>query len=402
MGIKEIKEKGKAGRYRSEVKKASIEGIEIDNYFERKIYEEGELVETITEKRKLPEKVKPPHIVPPPVAEAKLLLIDHKNPFWKLSPEVKRDITCWVVHTEKGETFVYDVVTGKKVGEGIPAPTDKAISLSGYHEPSWPDPWVGYRENAAYWFNHWGFSTWSIFAPSKASLGTAISNGEYKNYYALAHGSSTSFQSQKGIWVTASNISGWMGGSGGDGGGGGPPVRDGGSPEPGGRPPMWFAFIGHCTGMVGTGSGTFSHAFRRGQLVNTVTMGWYNAHTNPDGWAQSLNWQKKLFSKMNTGVTWKNAYNYANAVYPECVSMVRFVGDINMKLRPEGGEENMSLELTSDPSGQDIYIDGAHVGVTPKTVDVTCVAHTIQIGSGGGHSDHADHSDTGGGPAHRP
>lgn len=396
MEIKEISKKGKAGRFSSEIKKATIDGIEIDNYSERKIYEDGELIETIAERRKLPEKVRPPFIVPPPVAEAKLLFIDHKNPFWILSPEVKRDITCWVQHTDEGETFLYDAVTGKEIGKGVPAPTDKAISLSGYCA-GYDDPWGPWRANAASWFNHWGFSTWSVYAPSKASIGAGVSNSEYKNYYALAHGGSTEFQTQSNVWVSSADVASWMGSSGGDGGdGGGPIIRP--TPAPSGRSPMWFAFLGHCQGMAGTGSGTFSHAFRKGQMINTVTIGYYNAHTNPDGWASSLNWQKQLFAKMNTGVTWKTAFDYASAVYPECLSMMRFVGDTNMKLRPAGGEEEvMSLNIQSDPSGKSIIVDGTNVGITPKVITVTCAGdHTIKVvcGSSGGGGG-------GGGPPHR-
>lgn len=367
MEIKEISKKGKAGRFSSEIKKATIDGIEIDNYSERKIYEDGKLIETIAERRKLPEKVRPPFIVPPPVAEAKLLFIDHKNPFWILSPEVKRDITCWVRHTDKGETILYDVVTGKEIGKGVPAPTDKATAISGYHQSDWPDPWKNYRANAAYWFDQWGFSVWNTFAPTKSYVGMAISNSEYKCHYALAHGSSTRFKVRNNEYVYASDVSSWMGG----------------------RSPMWFAFLGHCQGMVGTSSGTFSYAFRKGQMTNTVTIGYYNAHTNPDGWASSLNWQKKLFAKMNTGVTWKTAFDYASVVYPECLSMMRFVGDTNMKLRPVGGEEEvMSLNIQSDPSGKSIIVDGTNAGITPKVITVTCEGdHTIKVvcdSSGGG------------------
>ena len=390
MKDKTIKSKGKAGHHRSDIRKFSVEEIEIDNYFERKIYykkyffSKKKLIETIAEKRILPDKVKPPKIVPSPAPKAKLLLIDHTNPFWKLSPDLQRDITCWVAHTVKGETFLYDAVTGKKVGEGIPPPTERAISLSGFHKEDWQDPWINYRKNAAYWFTNWGFSTWSAFAPSKSDHGAAIRNGEYNYRYAIAHGNQYRFQTRKNLWITASDISKWM-----SGGGGGPPVE---RPDSG-RAPMWFAFLGHCWGMVSTGSGTLSYAFRKGQLKDTVTIGYYKAEES-SGWKYSLYWQKKLFSKVNTGVTWKEAYDYAVTCYPECKSMVRFVGDENMKIKPEGGEKNMSLNIQSDPSGKKIIVDGENVGTTPKIISVTCIDHTIQVncrdGGNGGGSDLPD------------
>ena len=333
MRKKEIlKENFEVGDFSSEIKTIAIDGISIDNAAKRTIYEKGKVVEIIKEYRKLPEKVKPPKMAPAPTAAAELTLIDVKNPFWHLKDKVTRDITCWVVHNKKGETTLYDAVTGERVGEGDPAPTEKATAISGYHKPSRPDPWKKYRSNAASWFKHWGFKTWQVFAPSKAYLGMAIRNSEYKYHYALAHSGRTGsvrFQVQKNEFVSASDIYSWMGG-----GNGSARYRP---PAPAGRPPMWFAFLGHCAGMVNTGRGSLSDAFRKGSLTNTVTIGFYNAHLNASAWAQALNWQKKLFSKMNTGVTWKVAFDYANACYPVASPIMRFVGDTSMKLRPEVG-----------------------------------------------------------------
>ena len=331
MDIKEHTEKSRVGIYSSEIKTITIDGIDIDNASKRTIYENGKKVEVIKEYRKLPEKVKPPKIVLAPTPAAELTLIDVKNPFWHLKDKVTRDITCWVVQTDKGETILYDAVTGDKVGEGVPPPTDKATSISGYHQSDWPDPWKKYRANAAYWFNRWGFTVWNTFAPSKSYVGMAISNREYKYHYALAHGSSNRFQVRSNEYVYASDVSGWMGGSG---GGRRPPAPS--------RPAMWFTFLGHCGGMVNTGRGSLSYAFRKGQLTNTVTIGYYNAHLNASAWAKALPWQKKLFSKMNTGVTWKAAFDYANVCYPVASPIMRFLGDTSMKLRPiedDGGDD---------------------------------------------------------------
>lgn len=345
--MKVIKKEGKAGHYRSKVLKFSKEGIEIDNYSERKIYykrqfySRRQLIETIKEKRVLPEKVMPPRIVRMPVPKAKLLLIDHKNPFWKLDPKVKRDITCWVVHTSDGKTLLYDAVTGKKVGEGIPAPTDKAISLSGFHEDSWPDPWSQYRENALYWYNKWGFSTWNVFAPPFNQHSIYIQDNLCKFRYALAHGGSFSFCTCKELWVTASNIASWM-------------VN---------RDKMTFAFLGHCGGMCNTGSGTLSYAFRKGSLSSTVTIGYCGMESDLVCWANSLNWQKKLFEKADTGVTWKDAFDYALACYPECSATIRFVGDETLTLSG-GVVEKPDLTVT------DIWTVGDKVHYRVKNIGI--------------------------------
>lgn len=345
------------GDYTSEVIKYTKGGVEIGNYATRKIYRNGKLIETIENKRALPAQVRPAQVVPAPGPKAKLVLIDHTNPFWKLDTTVKQDITCWVVHTDEGRTYLYDAVTGKKIGEGIPAPIDKAISLSGFHEEGWPDPWDGFRENAALWCNLWDFSTWNVFAPTYTPHSNYIKDNTCTFRYALAHGGSTSFKTCDGLWITDDNIASWMAN----------------------RDKMTFAFLGHCAGMCSTGPGTLSNAFRKGSMTDTVTVGFCDPTV--EGWPQALNWQDKLFAHANTGVTWKAAFDYANACYPECISMMVFVGDETLSLNT-GNPDETTLTIQSEPSGQKAYVDGIFKGYTPVTVTVSGSPHTIKVGEG--------------------
>lgn len=346
------------GDYTSEVIKYTKGGVEIGNYATRKIYRNGKLIETIENKRALPAQVRPAQVVPAPGPKAKLVLIDHTNPFWKLDSTVKQDITCWVVHTDDGRTYLYDAVTGEKVGEGIPAPTDKAISLSGYAE-GFDDPWAGFREMATLWFNTWGFSTWNVYAPPYGVHSAHIQDPSCTYRYALAHGGSTNFQTQQNQYIYAPDIASWLTN----------------------RDKMTFAFLGHCGGMCSTGPGTLSNAFRKGSLTNTVTIGYCGMGSDPVCWGQAYNWQGKLFSKVNEGVTWKSAYDYALACYPECANTMRFVGDETLSLTT-GNPDETTLTIQSEPSGQKAYVDGVFKGYTPVTVTVSGSPHTIKIGEG--------------------
>ena len=337
MGIKKKVELVEEGDFRTEIETAEIDGIEIDHYAVRKIYEKGILTETITEERELPDKVRPPEraIATPPPGAKKMMLVDNKDPFWTLDKKVTRDITVYVKETEEGETILTDAVTGKEIGKGIPAPATKgATAISGYCQ-GYNDPWKPWRENALYWYQRLGFGVWNTYAPSKSSVGTKIRNPGYRYHYALAHGDYNRFQVTGREWVTASDVASWMaGGSAGDGG-------PGGRPAPArARKPFTFAFLGQCGAFTKLGPGTMTHAFMKGQTRDTVCIGYYNAHLHLNGWRDSLNWQSKMFSYVNAGNTWKYAFDRARSCYPNCRVMTRFIGDSSLKAHPAGGYDD--------------------------------------------------------------
>ena len=91
-------------------------------------------------------------------------------------------------------------------------------------------------------------------------------------------------------------------------------------------PPMKFTFIGRCHEMTTTGPGTFSYEFRKGQMSDTVTIGFDHMETCP-GWEYGFSWQNSLFENMSKGITIKNAFDLAPAQYPTIAPAVVFLGD---------------------------------------------------------------------------
>ena len=354
MDIKKKVEEVKEGDFRTEIETAEVDGIEIDHYSVRKIYEKGKLVETITEERELPDKVRPPEwAIAPAPADTKMVLIDHNDPFWALGKKIKRDITVYVEETEEGETILTDVVSGSEIGKGVPAPVTKgATAISGY-AAGYGDCWGPWRENALLWYARLGFGVWNVYAPSKSSVGGKIRNPGYRYHYALAHGDYNRFQVTSREWVKASDVAAWM--AGGAAGGGGPGDR----PAPGqARKPFTFAFLGQCGAFTKLGPGTMTHAFMKGQTKDTVCVGYYNAHLHLSGWRDSLKWQSKMFAYVHAGKTWKYAFDRARSCYPNCRLMTRFIGDTSLRAHPAGGyddgyEEGSGEEDNGGDSGGD-------------------------------------------------
>jgi hypothetical protein len=163
-------------------------------------------------------------------------------------------------------------------------------------------------------------------------------------FYELAHGASTYFQAhQPGIYYYASDVEDAM-------------VN---------REKMRFAFIGSCEGMTNTDEGTFSHAFRKGAITETVTIGYSGMGSCP-GWSVSLEWQDTMFYAMDSGYTIREAFDYANGQYPTIADCVVFVGDSDMHI----------VEI--DPDDPEIDIIPPNVLITsPQTNDY--VAGTVKV-----------------------
>jgi hypothetical protein len=93
---------------------------------------------------------------------------------------------------------------------------------------------------------------------------------------------------------------------------------------------MKFAFIGSCHGMTSTGPGTFSYEFRKGQLTNTVTVGFDHMENCP-GWEYGWYWQNSLFENMSKGLTIQESFSLATSRYPTIEPAVVFLGDETLK-----------------------------------------------------------------------
>lgn len=236
--------------------------------------------------------------------------------FYDMDASLTFPVLTWETRHLDGTTILYNE-TGSIIGTGIPAPFD-GHSLSGYHEPSWPDPWIDFRLNANSWFQQWCDNTNSVSLPTPSMISLQVSNEDNFLFYELAHGSATYFQADStGSYYTSSMTEADM------------QHRD----------PFRFAFIGSCHGMVGTGPGTFSHEFRKGSMTDTVTIGYDHMEECP-GWSDALPWQDYMFYAMNNGFTIKEAFDLATAEYPAIEPAVVFVGDESITIQKDqnGGD----------------------------------------------------------------
>ena len=270
--------------------------------------------------------------------------IDDLTNFYNFDNDQEYPLICWEIRYIDGRTILYDS-DDNKIGSGIPAPS-KGFSISGYHNASWPDPWLEFRRNAGIWFSQWCNTTNSLSLPSPSTISSYVSNPNVTYFYELAHGDEFSFQADTiGSSYTASIVQNDMST----------------------RQPMEFAFIGSCHGMTSTGPGTFSYKFRKGQMNNTVAVG-YNYMESCPGWEYALPWQNSMFEKMNNGETIKNAFDMATSEYPTIAPAVVFIGDQNLivpqppdkptisgKKRGKSGEEYEYTFTSIDPNEDDIY-----------------------------------------------
>jgi len=164
------------------------------------------------------------------------------------------------------------------------------------------DVWHNHRSSAEGFFRDCGLNVESAF--SKCDSIARISAPEFTFYYALAHGTPHEFLCSDNQKCRAKQIAAYFGR----------------------RASIGFAFLGHCHAMVDSGPGSFSHVFRKGELRETVTIGYHKAEES-EGWRFSLPWQKHLFSYLKQGMTFGDAFEEANADYPEVEEFVRLVGD---------------------------------------------------------------------------
>jgi hypothetical protein len=259
--------------------------------------------------------------------------------FYKFNKNLKYPIICWEVRDYNGRTILYDL-DWNEIGYGTPAPS-VGFSLSGYNDATWPDTWIEYRQSADYWFQKWCTSTNSVSFPTPSEISSIIQDSSVQYFYELAHGDEYYFQADsEGSNYYAYNLKDDMAN----------------------RQPLTFAFLGSCHGMTGTGPDTFSYEFRKGELTNTVTVGFDHMETCP-GWEYGWYWQESLFENMSKGFTIKESFDSATSRYPSIEPAVVFVGDISVKANhapnipstPEGnvnGESGVEYEYvssTTDP-----------------------------------------------------
>jgi len=239
-------------------------------------------------------------------------------------------MVCWEVRHTDGTTITYDL-ENNKIGQGIPAPSEKGFSLNGYDDDVGPNCWRSYRISANKWFKKWCDSTVSLASPSTNEISNNVQNPEVTCFFELAHGSCTRFRPNEDEYYYSSNVKNDM--------------AD--------RSPMKFAFIGSCGGMDITGPGKFSYEFRKGQMENTATVG-YTGMGDCPGWSVSLSWQEYMFEKMDDDLTIKESFDLASAHYPTIAPCVKFVGDESITINynslsnpyPADDSINVDIDIT--------------------------------------------------------
>ncbi len=254
------------------------------------------------------------------VAWMEKVLFPEKNDllyFYSIDKNQHFPLLCWEVRYKDGYTILYNN-NGEIIGSGIPAPNE-GFSLSGYNDESYPDPWIDWRLNADSWFKNWCDTTTSISLPTVQVISSYVSNPDMNIFFEIAHsiGLPTRFQANgEGIFYTADQIQSDMQN----------------------RDPIRFAMLCSCEAMRETGPGTLSYEFRKGEIENTVTVGYIGMASCP-GWSVSLPWQDYMFYAIDANYTIQEAFNLACAEYPIIADCVVFVGDTTLKIF-EGEEDD--------------------------------------------------------------
>ncbi len=238
----------------------------------------------------------------------------------KLTPENP----CWAVYSideTKGSLLtVIDAVEGRVLGYGI-GPPHTAFSLSGpWSQGPCANAWLDWYLNARERFDIMGYDTWWLQWPTQEEVRTHIGSDTVAMFYEIAHGDWVSFDSgcDGGFYETTwvDEVENWIAG----------------------YTKMPFTFLASCSAMCFTGDGTLSHAFRKGSMENTATVGycgmWADVACRDDCWPLSLDWQRAFFSYLEDGDTVKEAFDKANWDYPECSNnqCMRFAGDESFRV----------------------------------------------------------------------
>jgi len=259
--------------------------------------------------------------------EKQLVFFPEKNDvnfYYDFNYELDYPLICWEVCFYDGSILFYDL-QGIEIGNAIPMPS-KGFSMSGHnHLPGGSeDPWKKWRTHANTYFEKWCSTNVSISLPPAHTVTSYVSDSSYDFFYEIAHGDYSQFRCVEypsteiyyhstGSWNYCAEQ------------------------DMSERQPMKFAFIGSCGGMDETGPGSFSDEFRKGQMQNTVTIGYTDMST--PAWYSSYYWQKHMFTKMDEKETMYDAFLSACAHYPIFVDVCKFVGD-----------ENLTIEKSRDRS----------------------------------------------------
>jgi parallel beta-helix repeat protein len=302
---------------------------------------------------------------------ARLVYISPESDVFPLDPVPTNP--CWIVRNMnegKLELIVFDAVTGRELGTGI-TPPYTAYSQTG---PTDNNPcsgnWDEWANNARNWYNAMGYSTYRINWPSLATVQSVVQSSSISMFYELDHGGSTYYSTgcqgdgnnYQNLYAT--DIGTWIAT----------------------YSKMPFTFVGSCGGLCDTTDNTFAYEFTKGSTADTVAVGYCHMdQTYCDScWGQSVNWQNKLFERMNAGDTIRQAFNTANATYPVCVGAaagdcMRFHGDTTLHAVPVVKREpSCGDTVTGDVTlTRDLSCAGTALTIGDNDVTIDCQGHTL-------------------------
>jgi len=169
---------------------------------------------------------------------------------------------CWIVETEQAgaiSAVVIDAVEGRIVGPAVPPPAS-GFSLTGPVDiAGCSGGWFSWYLNARTWFDTMGYTTEAVQYPDQVKMIEKTQSLDVSAFYELAHGGSYGFTNGCSDSTSPSEVSAWLAGI----------------------PAVPFTFLGSCDGMCETVPGTLSHAFRKGSLTDTATVGYCGMSNKP-------------------------------------------------------------------------------------------------------------------------
>jgi hypothetical protein len=123
-----------------------------------------------------------------------------------------------------------------------------------------------------------------------------------------------------------------------------------------------------------TGPGYWSYEFRKGEIIETVVVG-YTGMASCPGWSVSIPWQDDMFYAMHTGYTIKDAFDIASANYPTIAPCVVFTGDPELVIREQTGDDDDDDGGNIPPRVTIIYPQGYET--VNGTINITGSAHDL-------------------------
>jgi len=304
----------------------------------------------------------------------KLYYISPESYVFPLDPAPRNP--CWVVRSVIDGRVVFkvvDAVDGVILGDGVPPPYT-AFSFSGPWECPYYGAWTTWYQNAAYWFDHMGYSTEQVKWPTFAQIRSHVKSDHSAMFYELNHGGSDSFMygcdEATGLHIQAFRVNMWMNN----------------------RAKMPFTFLGSCEGMCDTGPASFSYEFRKGSEEATTTVGYCHMAETwcSDCWTESIEWQIALFDYMDAGHTVYDSYLHANSTVPSCGlnDCMRFAGDPSFAVVPVVARDPIvpEVEVYSPNGGEVLEYNTDHEITWNASDNARVVSVTIVLSTDSGVS----------------